>query len=333
MSPIEQSQWIKEQAIMLGFDACRIAPAEPIGRKDYLQRWLEAGRAGTMDYLHRHLSMREDPRNLLPEAKSVVAVALSYNPNPGSGTHSTTQTVESSESTDLKPIGKIARYAWGRDYHKVVKKRLFALADRMRERFGHSFESRACVDTAPIVEREIAERSGLGWIGKNTLVLNTELGSYFFLGELVTTLKLAADEPVTDHCGSCTACLDACPTNAFPNPHEMDASRCISYLTIERRKALPADLTDKLAGWLFGCDICQEVCPFNRKAKPTVEIDFSPRPPAPEIELRDVLSWSEEDYHKMVQGSAIKRAALAMLQRNARHLLDVRDNPHNSPPA
>ena len=209
-------------------------------------------------------------------------------------------------------------YAWGDDYHDVVKRKLFALADRMRLDLTEPFEAKACVDTAPLLEREAAAAAGIGWIGKNTMVLDHRLGSYFFLGALVTTLELAVDEPVADHCGSCTACLDACPTDAFPAPYEMDASRCISYLTIEHRGDISKAFQEMMGDWIFGCDVCQEVCPFNRDAPETREPRFAIRSPAPDPKLEDVLGWSLDDYRRQLRGSAVKRAKLDMLKRNAK---------------
>jgi epoxyqueuosine reductase len=219
---------------------------------------------------------------------------------------------------DRAPRGRVAMYAWGDDYHDVVKAKLLTLVDRMRTELDEPFEARVCVDTVPVVERELAAAAGIGWIGKNTIVLEHTLGSYFFLGELVTTLELAPDTPIADHCGTCTACLEACPTNAFPAPYEMDASRCISYLTIEHRGDIPESLQPDMENWIFGCDICQQVCPYNRDAPEGREPRFAIREPGPQPLLDDVLRWSIDDYRKHLRGSAMKRAKFDMLQRNAR---------------
>ena len=188
----------------------------------------------------------------------------------------------------------------------------------MRAELSESFESKACVDTAPLLEREVAAAAGIGWIGKNTMVLNQQMGSYFFLGALVTTLEIEPDEPVTDHCGSCTACLDACPTNAFPAPYEMDASKCISYLTIEHRGEIEERFHSEMGDWVFGCDVCQEVCPFNREAPVTQELRFSIQSRSSQPVLDEIINWSMDDYRVRLRGSAMKRAKLDMLQRNAR---------------
>jgi len=305
MTPVEKTELVKRLATALGFDRCGIARAEPIGRADYVHRWLAWGRGGTMDYLHRHLDQRLDPAKIVHGAKSVIVVALSYHQ------------VAPDRPADV-PRGRVAMYAWGDDYHKVIKKKLFALADQLRKVIDEPFEAKACVDTAPLLEREAAAAAGVGWIGKNTLVMNEKNGSYLFLGALVTTLGLAAGAPGIDHCGTCTACLDACPTDAFPAPYEMDASRCISYLTIEHRDEIERQFHEPMGDWIFGCDVCQQVCPHNRSAAPTREPRFAIREPGPTPKLHEILNWTDTDYAANLQGSAIKRARLDMIQRNAR---------------
>ncbi len=305
--PLETSQLIKKGAAGERVDRGGIAMAEPLGRSGYLRAWLDAGRAGSMDYMHQYFSVRCDAAHLLDGAKSVIVVALLYrNRAPA-------------VSAEAEPSrGRVAMYAWGSDYHKVVRKKLHAMADRLRDELPGSPEFRACVDTAPLVEREAAAAAGIGWIGKNTMVLDHELGSYFFLGALITTADLEPDEPLPDRCGTCTACLTACPTGAFPAPYEMDASRCISYLTIEHRGEVPADLQPLMGDWVFGCDVCQEVCPHNRRAPITTEPKFTIRSPGPAPLLDDIFAWSEDDYREQMRGSAAKRAKFDMWQRNAR---------------
>jgi len=302
---VQRAQLVKDLAAAIGFDRCGIAPAGPVPRADYVRQWLAAGRAGSMAYLHRNVEKRLDPSKLLPGAKSVIVVALSYHQ------------AEPPRPTD-EPCGRVAMYAWGDDYHRVVKKKLHALADGLRERIDEPFKTKCCVDTAPLLERELASLAGIGWIGKNTLVLNEKDGSYFFLGAVVTTLELECDEPALDHCGTCTACLDACPTDAFPAPYEMDASRCISYLTIEHRGEIDPRFHEAMGDWVFGCDVCQQVCPHNRGAPTTGEPRFAIREPGPYPKLGDILTWSDADYGGAVAGSAIRRATLHMLKRNAR---------------
>ncbi|MFH1109160.1 MAG: tRNA epoxyqueuosine(34) reductase QueG [Planctomycetota bacterium] len=307
MDPHAKARFVRDLAASLSFERCGIAPAAPIGRSDYLAAWLQAGRAGSMDYLHNHFTTRADPSTILDGARSVIVVALSYHqrPPPESG-------------ISRGPGGRVAMYAWGDDYHEVIRSKLGALVERMRMEVTEPFEARVCVDTTPILERELAAAAGIGWIGKNTMVLHHELGSYFFLGAIVTTLDLAPDEPLPDHCGTCTACLDACPTQAFPKPYEMDASRCISYLTIEHRGDISKPFQKMMGDWVFGCDVCQEVCPYNRSAPTTREPRFAVRLPGPRPALVEILGWSMDESRAQLRGSAMTRAKLDMLQRNAR---------------
>ena len=306
MGPTVLSQVVKELANQAGFDRCGITMAIPTSRRQYLRAWLDAGRAGSMQYIHRHFEKRADPQLLLEGARSVIVVALLYN--------------QSAPTSENEPgdRGRVAKYAWGNDYHAVVKDKLLTMVEGLQARISGPFKSKICVDTAPVLERELAAAAGIGWIGKNTMVLHETLGSYFFLGVVLTTLDLASDDPVPDRCGICTSCLEACPTGALPAPYQMDAARCISYLTIEHRGNIPADLEPLMGDWLFGCDICQEVCPYNRRAPETHESQFAIRAPGPRPPLDSVLGWTVEDYRRRFRGSAMKRATLEMLQRNAR---------------
>ena len=311
------SQAVKQAAASLGFDRCGIAPAGPSPRADYFAQWLASGRAGSMAYMHRRVDSRRDVRTWLPWARSVIVVALNYHqPEP------IEQDSTKDGSTD-RPVsrdrGRIAMYAWGEDYHVVVREKLEALVARMHTLFDEPFEARVCVDTSAIIERELAAAAGIGWIGKNTMVLHPALGSLFFLGEIVTDLSLAPDEPEPDRCGTCMACLEACPTRALVEPYRMDASRCISYLTIEHRGDIPPDIADGMDDWLFGCDVCQTVCPHNHDAPPTTEPRFlcndvdAARPP-----LDAILSWNADACRLFTKGKATRRAKLEMWQRNAR---------------
>lgn len=325
MTGEEGSRKVKRLAAELGFEACGVALPDAIGRADYLRDWLAAGRAGSMNYLHRNLETRIDPGKLLASARSVIVVAQVYHqpvaaagkPAPVAPTDKAMTPSALTPPEPPSPRGRVAMYAWGRDYHKVLRRKLWRLVDAMRANLEQPFEARVCVDTAPIVEREVAAAAGIGWIGKNTLVLNSRLGSYFFLGAIVTTLQLTPDAPSVDHCGSCRACLEACPTQAFPAPYEMDATRCISYLTIEHRGDIPEPLQVGMGDWLFGCDVCQQVCPFNRHAPAASEQNFAARDVAAGLPIEEVASWSLEEYRTRLSGSAMKRATLAMLQRNA----------------
>lgn len=331
MKPRELSDSIKSLAHQVGFERCGIALVAPLTRGDYVHQWIAAGHAGTMEYLLKNLDQRLNPALLLEGARSIIVVALSYHQAIPQGlvtdpSRPREEAVAADVACELGPLphghgsdgkGRIAKYAWGEDYHVVVKDKLFAMMRRLETETPEPLAYRVCVDTSPLIEREAAALAGIGWIGKNTLVLHQDLGSYFFLGAVVTTLDLVPDAPTDDHCGTCTACLNACPTQAFPAPYEMDASRCISYLTIEHRGDIAPELAEKMGDWIFGCDVCQEVCPFNRHAPTTREPRLASRPPAPGIPANDVLSWSADDYRRTLRGTAMKRAKLTLWKRNA----------------
>jgi epoxyqueuosine reductase len=288
---------VKALALELGFDLVAIGPADPPEHGAALRRWVEAGHAATMGYLERRLEERLDPRRVLPGARSVLCVALNY---------------YQGEPADAswRPV---ARYAWGRDYHDVIAPRLERLAAHLAEAGGA--RSRGYVDTGPVLERDLAARAGLGWVGKNTMLLHPRLGSWFFLGVLLTTAELARDAPLADRCGSCRACLDACPTGAFVAPYVLDARRCISYLTIEHRGDIDPDLQPAMAGWQFGCDICQDVCPWNRKAPTTAQAEFVPEAAYPGAEA--VSAMDDADFRRHFAGTPILRAKAAGMRRNA----------------
>lgn len=295
----------------LGFALAGVCPARPSARAEFFRNWLADGKHGTMAWLARDPDTRLDPSRLLPGARSIIMVGDLYVPRGGGA---------GAEKTP-PGHGKIARYARGADYHDVMKRRLHALCDGLRQEHP-SEQFRACVDTAPLMEREHAARAGLGWVGKHTLLINPVLGSYFFLGGVVTTLAIDAppeQAQTTDHCGTCTRCIDACPTGAIA-PYSVDASRCIAYLTIENRGPEPAGLPAAREGWLFGCDICQEVCPHNSpreegRAPPPASPAYTPRIGA--IPLEAVAEWTGEDRNGACRGSAMKRATLEMWKRNA----------------
>ncbi len=311
VKPADKRQCIEELARAQGFDLVGFAAPHALERAGYYREWLAAGRAGSMAYLHRYPAQRTDATVLLPGARTVIVCALNYH-----------QRLPDQGPAGDAARGRVAMYAWGDDYHKVVKRKLFRVADGMRAAFAEPFEAQVCVDTAPLLEREYAMRAGVGWIGKNTMVMNSRLGSFFFLGEIVTTLALPHDAPALDHCGTCTRCLDACPTQAFPAPYQMDATRCISYLTIENRAdQLPADLARDMGDWVFGCDVCQTVCPHNRAAPETGEPRFTTRAPGPAPRLDEMIAWTDAQYREILAGSAVKRAKPTMLRRNARNAL------------
>jgi epoxyqueuosine reductase len=299
---------IKSIGRQLGFDLIGIASAEPSHYRDYYRQWLRDGQAGSMGYLHNRFEERTAPANYLPGAQSVVCAAMNYH-------------VPLEDAPSDASHGRIARYALGDDYHELIKERLHALADRIRE-LAPEAQTRAAVDTAPVMEKELAARAGIGWMGKNTCIINENIGSWIFLGEVITTLPLPVDEPAVDRCGTCTRCIDACPTQAITAPYQLDARRCISYMTIEHRTPLesPADL----ANWIYGCDICQDVCPWNKRAPDSSEAAFQPRFPSGTIDLRQLLDWNDEQYRATLRGSAMKRVKLPILQHNARLLMEVK---------
>lgn len=297
---------IRNRARELGFDLTGIASAEPSRRREYLRRWLNDGQAGEMQYLNARVEEREDPNRYMPGARSIICVAVNYH-----------VPLEPPAEADRPFHGRIARYALGDDYHDWMKDRLHRLADWIRQ-IAPEAQTRACVDTAPVMEKELAQRAGIGWIGKNTCLIHREVGSWLLLGEILTTLDLPADDAESDHCGTCTRCIDACPTSALTAPYELDARRCVSYLTIEHRGAIEPELAVGIGDWLYGCDICQEVCPHNRRAPVATTTALGPRFPSGSLDAREVMNWTPEEYRARLKGSAMKRIKLPILQRNAR---------------
>ncbi|WP_440997383.1 tRNA epoxyqueuosine(34) reductase QueG [Arhodomonas sp. SL1] len=297
---------IRRWAGELGFDGAGIAAPELATDEAHLLRWLRAGRQGTMHYMGRHGVKRARPAALHPGTVRVICVRLDYRP---AGVPE--------DATVLAAPGHafIARYALGRDYHKLMRQRLQKLARRIEAAVG-AFGYRAFVDSAPVLEKALARNAGLGWIGKNTLLLSREAGSYFFLGELFTDLPLPADTPPGEHCGSCRACIDVCPTGAITGPYQLDARRCISYLTIEHHGPIPEALRPLMGNRIFGCDDCQAVCPWNRYARPTDEADFHPRHGLEQAELVTLFRWDEDTFLKRTEGSAIRRLGHERWLRN-----------------
>jgi epoxyqueuosine reductase len=290
---------IKTLARELGFDVVGIAAAHAADGFERFQEWLNRGFAGEMAYMSQHADARRDPRSILPQVRSVVMLGLNYKP-----------------ARLPARTGKVARYALGADYHDVLREKLNALLARIQlEHPG--VQGRGVVDTAPLLERDFARRAGLGWIGKNTMLIHKRLGSYLFLGALLLDLELRADAPFDAfHCGTCTRCLDACPTGAFEGPGWLDARRCISYLTIELRSSVPAELRPGLGDWLFGCDVCQEVCPWNRKAPDSVEPAFAPRPEYEALDILELARLSETDFRRLFRGTALMRSKRRGFVRN-----------------
>lgn len=307
------TQKIKNKALELGFHKVGIVPVKALdAERKRLEKWLENGFQADMRWIEREPEKRTDPRLYYPEAVSVVAVALNY------------YTPHEHEESDAK--GKVSRYAWGDDYHDVMQEKLRTLLAWIKEEIPEA-DGKTCADIQPIMDKAWAARAGLGWIGKHSNLITKEFGSWVFLGELLLNLALDYDEAIeTDHCGTCRACIDACPTNAIVKQYLVDSNRCLSYATIELRAPhLPNEISKELNGWLYGCDICQDVCPWNRFEKPTEEERFEPREGNVSADLQEIMSLTHEEYVVKFRGSAMKRAKLAGLQRNARALLENRE--------
>ena len=294
----ERSLWLKTEARKLGFSFCGISAATRLDEEaPRLESWLAKGHHGQMHYMENHFELRLDPRLLVPGAKSVVSLLYNYH---------TTEKPQHSDSP------KIATYAYGRDYHKVIRKKLEALMLGLQTQFGE-VAGRGFVDSAPVMERQWAAKSGLGWTGKNTLLINKNQGSFFFLAELIVDLEFDYDGPIKDYCGTCTACIDACPTEAI-KPYHLEAEKCISYLTIELKDNMPQEFHGKLDNWAFGCDVCQEVCPWNRFSQPHQEKEFLPRGQFLTWNKKQWLEMNEAVFEETFQGTPLKRAGLNKLK-------------------
>lgn len=297
------TQFIKSLATELGFSYCGISKAEFLeDEAPRLEEWLKRNHQGKMSYLENHFDKRLDPTLLVPGAKSVISLIYNYYP-------------EKDLAKENPDTYKIAKYAYGEDYHPVIKDKLKILLQRISDEIGQ-VAGRAFVDSAPVHERAWAKKSGLGWIGKNSLLLNRSMGSFFFLAELILDLELEYDGPIKDFCGTCTACIDACPTHAIPEPYVVDGSKCISYFTIELKEEIPISVKGKFENWIFGCDICQDVCPWNSFSKPHSEARFSP---PEELENMTRQDWSEitdEVFNRLFDKSAVQRTRYEGLKRN-----------------
>jgi epoxyqueuosine reductase len=319
--PKSFSQRIRQQARDLGFELVGIVPALPLtDERERLKEWLARGYHGAMSWMARDPEQRTDPRQVFPAARSVIVVALNY--------------YTPAQHTPLPNTGKISRYAWGDDYHDVVGSKLRALLAWIQGQ-EPTAAGKVCVDIQPMLDKAWAARAGLGWIGKHTNLINNELGSWIFIGELLLNLELDYDdEPIEDHCGTCTLCIDACPTTAIVEPYVVDSNKCISYATIELRDSeIPGNVAEHLEGWLYGCDICQDVCPWNRFAQPSAEQSLAPRSGNINADLSAVLQLDADSYRERFRGSAMKRAKLSGLQRNARALRDFANDKEASPTA
>lgn len=299
----KSASMIKSTAKRLGFDFCGIAKAGFLEEEaPRLEDWLNRNYNGQMGYLANHFDKRLDPTKLVEGAKTVVSLVYNYYPK------------------DKLPRGnseiKLAKYAYGEDYHFVIRDKLNEFLEILRDEIGE-IDGRGFVDSAPVMERQWAQKAGLGWLGKNSLLLNREMGSFFFLAELIIDLEVTPDTPLAkDYCGTCTACIDACPTDAIVDNGMIDGSRCISYLTIELKDAIPSEFKGQMENWAFGCDICQDVCPWNRFSKPHQEPKFQPHPELAEFSNQDWQEITEETFRKVFKKSAVKRTKLAGLKRN-----------------
>ena len=303
--PALTAEAVKAQALSLGFDVCGICRPEAYPELGFLGEWLTRGYAGDMSYLGRTRRVRSDVRHILPSAQSVIVTATNYNtPRP-----------YSTEIAD-PGVARIARYAWGDDYHEVVLRRLNALWLWMRKTHPDPFEAMVYVDTGPIQERVYAQHAGIGWIGKHTCVISAKRGSWIFLSTILCSLPLDPDPPATDHCGTCTKCLDACPTGAIVEPYVLDARRCLSYLTIEQKKAIPDEHADAAGAYVYGCDICQDVCPWNQAPLISSEPQWQPRPALDAPRLVDLWRKSDAELAEALTGTAMTRAPLTSVRRN-----------------
>jgi epoxyqueuosine reductase len=297
---------IKEKALEIGFDLVGVSPVDSFPENQFYKEWLARGFAGEMKYMEREPEKRENIKNLLPGAKSVISCGLNYN----------TDYPYSIKETD-KRRGWISRYAWGDDYHEIMKNKLSQLLEFIKSAVpDEDIMSRIYVDTGPVLDRVYGKYSGIGWFGKNTCLINQKIGSWIFIGEIITNLELDYDNPAPDRCGTCTLCIDACPTGAILEPYVLDSRLCISYLTIELRGKIPMGLRGKVGNNIYGCDICQDVCPWNRRAKVTHKSSFQPREGLYNPELSSLSQLTEEEFRKMFKGSPVKRAKRKGFLRN-----------------
>jgi epoxyqueuosine reductase len=295
---------VKSESKRLGFDFCGISKAEFLEEEaPHLEKWLHQGMNGKMQYMENYFDMRLDPRKLVPGAKSVISLMFNYYP-------------EEKQNSDAP---KISKYAYGKDYHFVIKDKLHELLQAMNDQIGE-IHGRAFVDSAPMLERAWAAKSGLGWIGKNAQLLRPQIGSFFFLAELIVDIELDADAPIKDYCGSCTRCMDACPTEAIIGPKIVDGSKCISYFTIELKEAMPIEMQDKLDGWMFGCDVCQDVCPWNRFSQAHSTEEMKPNAEILNMTKKDWEEITEDVFKKTFKDSPLQRPGYNGIKRTLDYL-------------
>ena len=304
------TSWIKDKAKELGFMSCGISKAGFLEQEaPRLEDWLNKNRNGEMHYMENHFDKRLDPTLLVPGAKSVVSLLLNYYP----------------EETQREDSYKISKYAYGTDYHFVIKDKLKGFLEAIRAQIGE-VDGRAFVDSAPVLDKAWAAKSGLGWVGKNSNLLTKQVGSFFFIAELIIDLELEYDTPVTDHCGSCTACIDACPTQAIVDPYVVDGSKCISYFTIELKNEIPDYAKGKMDDWMFGCDVCQDVCPWNRFSRPHKEPLFNPKPELLQYSKKEWKELTQEVFSEIFKKSPVKRTKFSGLKRNIDFLEGTKDS-------
>lgn len=311
---------IKKTALEIGFHRVGITNAEPHEHFNFYKKWISEGCHGEMAYLEKHLDKKSDPKKLLPSARSIICCALSYKTEACHPEGEVCHPEEYRRHDEGSAL--ISNYAWGDDYHEIMKEKLEQLVSQIRC-IVPGVEAKVYVDTGPLLERSLAARAGLGWIGKNSCLIDQRYGSYLFLGEILTNLDLEEDKPEFDHCGSCTRCIDACPTGALVEPYTLDARRCISYLTIEKRGEFTAQEKQIISPYLYGCDICQEVCPWNDKALIPDLSCFRPRAGNLTPDLKEFASMDQEEFARRFKKSPMKRAKLDGLKRNAKTLLEV----------
>ena len=307
-SKVKHTNLIKAYAKNLGFISCGISKADFLEEEaPRLEQWLNKNHQGEMSYMNNHFDKRLDPRILVPGAKSVVSLLLNYYTN---------------ETQEDPKAPKISKYAFGRDYHSVIKDKLKAFMKYIHSEIGE-VDGRVFVDSAPVMDKAWAKKSGLGWIGKNTNLISKKTGSFFFIAELIIDLELEYDHPTTDHCGSCTACIDACPTEALIAPYKIDGSKCISYLTIELKDQIPSEFKGKMDNWVFGCDACQTVCPWNRFSKQNNEASFDSSRELLTLNKKDWIEMTEDVFETLFQNSAIKRTKYEGLKRNIKFISNL----------
>lgn len=306
----KNTQIIHDLAKQCGFDFCGISKAEELSSDArHLDKWLNSGYHGKMKWMENHFEKRINPTKLVPDSKSIISLLYNYYPETNFDDHKL----------------KISKYAYGKDYHFVIKDKLKEFMNLIQNRIGQ-VSGRVFVDSAPVLDRAWAARSGLGWIGKNSMLITKQKGSFYFIAEIIIDLELTADIPTTDHCGSCRACIDACPTDAIINNKVIDSNKCISYLTIELKEQIPNSFKDQMDGWVFGCDICQDVCPWNRFSKPNKEEQFKTNPKLKELHKNDWTELTEEVFKDVFKKSALKRAGYMKFSKNLTYTKNMNEN-------